>query len=64
MSNARSFTTKFNAMNRALEAAVMPAGFRSLKRRRELMSKAASGRPADLAEKARVEVAIRRIAGQ
>lgn len=56
MGNPRSFTSKFNAMNKALESAVKPAGFNSLKRRRDLIRKAAAGRPADLPEIARVEL--------
>jgi hypothetical protein len=62
MGNPRKWTTKYNANNEALQGALKDAGVRSQKRRRELIARAASGRPADLHEKARKAVAQRRAA--
>lgn len=64
MGNPRNFTTMFNARNYELEAALKSAGVRGLKKRRELMGKAASGRPADLADQARASLSKRRAASQ
>jgi len=61
MGNPRTFTRNFNARNRELETALKGAGVRSDKRRRELMSRAAAARPADLAEQAREAINQRRL---
>ena len=60
MGNPRNWTTTFNATSRELEQSLRAAGVRSQKKRREAMDKAASGRPADLAEQARKALADRR----
>lgn len=61
MSNSRKWTTDFNAKREALKSVIKP--LRSAKARKEAMKLAAMGRPADLAEQARVSLALRRIAG-
>ena len=45
-------------------AAALKANGITKSRRRKLINKAASGRPSDLAEQARVSLALRRIAGK
>lgn len=61
MGNPRSYTTKYVAIKGKLEAATKP--LRSAKARRQAIDAAASGRPADLAQQARVSLNLRRIAG-
>ena len=61
MGNPHSYTTKYVAIKAQLEAATKP--LRSAKARKQAMKLAAMGRPADLAEQARVSLALRRIAG-
>ena len=52
MGNPRSFTTKHNAINRKLEAALRAKGI-TKSRRRSFVEHAASGRPADIEQQAR-----------
>ena len=63
MGNPRNWTTTFNARTRELEQSLKANGI-TKSRRRKLINKAASGRPSDLAEQARVSLALRRIAGK
>lgn len=63
MGNTRQWTRQFNARVSELQSALKANGIRSEKKRRELISRAASGRPADLREQAKVSLALRRIAG-
>lgn len=53
MGNTRTWTTKFNARVNELQSSLKSAGIRSDKKRRELINRAASSRPSDLAEQAR-----------
>lgn len=60
MGNPRRFTTTFNARNKELEQALKSNGITKT-RRRKLIERAASGRPADLAAQARKALAARRV---
>lgn len=61
MGNPRSFTSKFVARKTELEACTKP--LRSAKAKRAAIERAASGRPSDLSQQARISIALRRIAG-
>ena len=61
MSNPRKFTTLFNARVNELQSALKAKGVRSDKKRRELINRAASSRPADLARQAREAIQERRV---
>lgn len=60
MGNARNWTREFNARTGELTAFVKAKAGRSERARKEAMRKAASSRPADLAEAARQSLANRR----
>lgn len=61
MGNPRNFTTQFNARVHELQYALKSAGVRSDKKRRDLMRRAASARPSDLAKQAREAIQARRV---
>lgn len=61
MGNPRNWTTQFNAVTHELADALKANGITKNKRRK-FISKAAAGRPANLAEQARQAVTARRIA--
>lgn len=63
MGNPRSFTTKLNARNDELSKALKANGITKNKRRK-FISKAAAGRPANLADEARKAVSDRRVKAQ
>ncbi len=60
MGNPHSYTTKYVRVIDGLEAATKP--LRSAKARKQAINAAASGRPRDLAQKARAAIAQRRAA--
>lgn len=61
MGNPHSYTSKYVSVVGKLAAATKR--LRSAKARQKAIDAAASGRPADLAQQARVSLALRRIAG-
>lgn len=60
MGNSRRFTREFNARYRELSLFVKATAGRSEKARKKAINAAASGRPADLSERARQSLENRR----
>lgn len=63
MGNTRAWTTTFNAVTDELSKALKANGITKNKRRK-FISKAAAGRPANLAELARASIQKRRVKAQ
>ena len=63
MPQSRKVIRQQEAVAEQLKRALKANGI-TKSRRRKLINKAASGRPSDLAEQARVSLALRRIAGK